>query len=98
MSNARPTSLGLTLPLRIVAPEEAVKVMDADGQCAAYAHMHTCTERDRRLQTKRLSPHEGVEAAKVIARALTVELERRNSGLARAAADLLRGVDAATEV
>jgi hypothetical protein len=33
----------------------------------------------------------------VVARALTVELERRNSGLARDSADLLRGVDAVTE-
>jgi uncharacterized protein (DUF2384 family) len=89
------SDLGLQLPLRVVALAESVKVMDADGRCAAY--VYTAAERERRLQTKRLSPEEGIEAAKVIARALTVELERRNSGLARDSADLLRGVDAVTE-
>ncbi|MHB2205412.1 hypothetical protein [Methylobacterium sp. CM6257] len=89
------SDLGLQLPLRIFVMEESVKVMDADGRCAAY--VYTAAERERRLQTKRLSPEEGIEAAKVIARALTVELERRSSGLARDSADLLRGIDAVTE-
>jgi hypothetical protein len=86
------SDLGLQLPLRIFVTEEGVKVIDTDGRVAAY--VYTAAERERRLQTKRLSPEEGIATAKVIARALTVELERRNSGLARDAADLLRGVDA----
>jgi hypothetical protein len=89
------SDLGLQLPLRIVALEESVKVMDADGRCAAY--IYTAAERERRLQTKRLSPEEGIEAAKVIARALTVELERRSGGVAGDDADLLEAMDASTE-
>jgi hypothetical protein len=77
----------LQLPLRIVALEEAVKVIDADGRCAAC--VYTAAERERRLQTKRLSPEEGIATAKVIARALTVDLERRCAGVAGEPADLL---------
>lgn len=60
---------GLILPLRIVRLEEAVKVMDRGDRVAAY--IYVSDDRERRLQTKRLSPEEGVKAAKVIARALT---------------------------
>ena len=61
--------LGLVLPLRIVQLEEAVKVMDTSDRVAAY--IYVAAGRDRQIQTKRLSPGEGVKAAKVIARALT---------------------------
>jgi hypothetical protein len=61
--------LGLVLPLRIVQLEEAVKVMDTSDRVAAY--IYVAAGRDRQMQTKRLSPGQGVEAAKVIARALT---------------------------
>lgn len=74
------SDLGLRLPLRIVTLKESVKVVDAGGRCAAY--VYTCAERERRLQTKRLSPEEGVGTAKFIASALTVELERRGAGVA----------------
>ncbi len=66
----QPTNpFGLTLPLRIVQLEEAVKVMDAGDRVAAY--IYVAAERERRIQTHRVSPAEGIEAAKVIARALT---------------------------
>lgn len=61
--------LGLTLPLRIEALEESVKVIDAHGKVAAYVYI--AAERERRLQTNRLSPEEGLAVAKVAARALT---------------------------
>ena len=60
---------GLSLPLRIVQLEEAAKVMDPSDRVAAY--IYVAAERERRVQTNRLSPVEGVEVAKVIARALT---------------------------
>lgn len=63
------TPLGLVLPLRIERLEEAVKVVDANGKAILYAYV--CEERERRLQTNRLSPEEGVEIARICARALT---------------------------
>ncbi|MGE8128916.1 hypothetical protein ACQKQD_18245 [Methylobacterium sp. NPDC080182] len=63
------TDLGLVLPLQIERLEEAIKVVDANGKAAAYCYVSDNPE--RRLQTGRLSPEEGVETAKVIARALT---------------------------
>jgi hypothetical protein len=89
------SDLGLQLPLCVIALTEAVKVVDAGGRCAAY--VYTAAERERRLQTKRLSPEEGIATAKVIARALTVELERRGAGVAGDNADLLQAMDAAGE-
>jgi hypothetical protein len=68
------TPFGLTLPLRIVQLEEAVKVMDAGDVIAAY--IYVAAGRERQTQTRRVSPAEGVEAAKVIARALTDAIER----------------------
>jgi hypothetical protein len=70
------SDLGLQLPLRIVAQDESVKVIDAGGRVAAY--VYTSADHEQRLQTKRLSPEEGIATAKVIARALTVELEWRS--------------------
>lgn len=64
--------LGLTLPLRIERLEESVKVIDAHGKTALYVYI--AAERERRLQTNRLSPEEGVEVAKICARALTEAL------------------------
>lgn len=69
------TDLGLVLPLRIERLEEAVKVVDANGKAAAY--FYTCAERERRLQTNRLSPEEGIALAQITARALTDALERQ---------------------
>ncbi|MCJ2097684.1 hypothetical protein [Methylobacterium sp. E-046] len=60
---------GLNLPLRIERLEESVKVMDPSDRVAAY--IYVAGEREQRVQTNRLSPAEGVEVAKVIARALT---------------------------
>lgn len=66
----QPTNpFGLSLPLRIVQLEESVKVMDSGDRVAAY--IYVSADRERRIQTHRVSPAEGVEAAKVIARALT---------------------------
>ena len=64
--------LGLTLPIRIERLEESVKVIDAHGKVAAYVYISA--ERERRLQTNRLSPTEGVEVARICARALTEAL------------------------
>lgn len=74
MHEAPTNPLGLTLPLRIVQLDEAVKVMDSGDRVAAY--IYVSEDRERRIQTKRVSPAEGVEAAKVIARALTDAIER----------------------
>ncbi|KAA0117913.1 hypothetical protein CIW48_27320 [Methylobacterium sp. P1-11] len=63
------TALGLVLPLRIERLEEAVKVVGAHGKSALYVYISA--DRERRLQTGRLSPEEGVEAARICARALT---------------------------
>ena len=65
---------GLTLPLRIVQLEEAVKVMDSGDVVAAY--IYVAAGRERQTQTRRISPAEGVEVAKVIARALTDAIKR----------------------
>ncbi len=69
------TTLGLTLPLRIERLEEAVKVVDANGKAIAYFYI--AAERERRLQTNRHSPEEGVALAQICARALTDALERQ---------------------
>lgn len=63
---------GLVLPLHIEVLEEAVKVLDAQGKTAVY--IYVAAERERRLQTKRLSPEEGLAVAKVAARALTDQI------------------------
>lgn len=69
MHGNAPNPFGLTLPLRIVQLEESVKVMDTGDRVAAY--IYVAAGRERQIQTKRVSPAEGVAAAKVIARALT---------------------------
>ncbi|MCJ2015829.1 hypothetical protein MKK84_00040 [Methylobacterium sp. E-065] len=69
MPDDAPNPFGLALPLRIVQLEEAVKVMDTGDRVAAY--IYVAAGQERQVQTRRLSPAEGVEAAKVIARALT---------------------------
>ncbi len=69
MADDAPNTFGLSLPLRIVQLEEAVKVVDAGEQVAAY--IYVAAGQERRIQTKRLSPDEGLATAKVIARALT---------------------------
>lgn len=63
------TDLGLVLPLKILVLEEAIKVVDRQGKVAFYCYVSAA--RERRLQTNRLSPEEGLAAAKVCARALT---------------------------
>jgi uncharacterized protein (DUF2384 family) len=68
--------IGLVLPLQIERLEEAVKVVDANGKAAAYFYI--CEERERRLQTNRLSPEEGVEVARICARALTDAIGDKN--------------------
>ncbi|WP_267357148.1 MULTISPECIES: hypothetical protein [unclassified Methylobacterium] len=72
MADEAPNPFGLALPLRIVQLEEAVKVMDTGDRVAAY--IYVAAGRERQVQTRRLSPAEGVEAAKVIARALTAAI------------------------
>lgn len=67
------TDLGLSLPLRIRQTEESVVVLDSVGRSAAY--IYVCAEPERRRETKRLSPAEGIEVAKIVARALTDRLE-----------------------
>ncbi|MBN6822854.1 hypothetical protein JRF84_25145 [Methylobacterium organophilum] len=69
------TDLSLVLPLRIVQLEEAVKVVDANGKAVCY--FYTAAGHERRLQTGRLSPEDGVEAARICARALTDALSGR---------------------
>ncbi|SFL82135.1 hypothetical protein SAMN05192568_1011136 [Methylobacterium pseudosasicola] len=60
---------GLTLPLRIVADAEAVRVLDAADRVVALIAVHA--DRGRREVLKRLSPDGAAEAAKVIRQALT---------------------------
>lgn len=69
MADDAPNRFGLTLPLRIVQLEEAVKVVDVGDRVAAY--IYVAAGRERQIQTKRVSPAEGLAAAKAIARALT---------------------------
>jgi hypothetical protein len=57
--------------------EEAVKAMDSSNQIAAY--IYVAAGRERQTQTRRVSPTEGVEAAKVIARALTDAIKHGSS-------------------
>ncbi len=63
------TDLGLVLPLRIERLEEAVKVVDANGKAICY--FYTAEGHERRLQTGRHSPKEGVALAQITARAPT---------------------------
>lgn len=63
------TDLGLVLPLRIERLEEAIKVVDANGKAICY--FYVASERERRIQTNRLSPEEGVALAQITARSLT---------------------------
>lgn len=60
---------GLTFPLRIVVLEDVVKVVDPSDRVAGYIYI--VAEPEHRKQTSRLSPEEGLAAAKVLARALT---------------------------
>jgi hypothetical protein len=69
MDFSAPGILGLVPPFRIVAEGESVKVLDRRGVTAAYVYV--CDDEERRQQTKRLTTAQGVETAKVIARALT---------------------------
>ncbi|WP_345819955.1 hypothetical protein ABC766_27375 [Methylobacterium fujisawaense] len=69
MTEESPNPFGLTLPLRIVQLEECVKVMDAGERVAAY--IYVAAGQERQIQMKRVSPDEGLAAAKLIARALT---------------------------
>lgn len=69
MPDISPSPFGLTLPLRIVQLEEAVKLVDAGERVAAY--IYVAAGREQQIQTKRVSPDEGLAAAKLIARALT---------------------------
>ena len=71
------TSLGLRLPLAIEALEESVKVVDRGGIVAAYVYVSDDAE--RRQQTKRLTREQGIEVARVIARALTDNLDLDSS-------------------
>jgi hypothetical protein len=90
------TDLGLQLPLRVRhLNHECIVVEDAIGTRTHYVYLDT--DDTRRRSRNSVRPEQGLRIAQVVARALTVELERRNSGLARDSADLLRGVDAVTE-
>ena len=67
------SSFGLVLPLRIEVAEESVSVVDAAGVKAFYVYV--CAEPERRMNTKRLSPEEGVAVAQIAARAMTDRVE-----------------------
>lgn len=66
---------GLAFPLAIQTTAESVKVIDRAGITAAYVYISD--EAERRQQTRRVSREQGIEIAKVIARALTDEAERQ---------------------
>ncbi len=70
------SALSLVLPLRIECLEEAVKVVDANGKAACYFYI--AAGHERRLQTGRHSPEEGVELARICARALTDALSAKH--------------------
>lgn len=59
------SSFGLVLPLRIGVAEESVSVVDAAGVKAFY--VYTCAEPERRRNTRRLSPEDGIAVAKIAA-------------------------------
>lgn len=66
---------GLTFPLRIATKGESVQIVDQIGVTAAYVYI--CDEPERRRETRRVSREQGIEIAKVAARALTEAGERR---------------------
>jgi hypothetical protein len=91
------TDLGLHLPLRVrQLNHECIVVEDATGARCHYVYVDT--DDTRRRSRNSVRPEQGAEIARSVARALTVELERRNAGVAGESADLLRAVDAVTEV
>ena len=90
------SDLGLQLPLRIRhLNHECIVVEDAIGTRCHYVYLDT--DDTRRRSRNSVRPEQGMGIAQVVARALTVELERRAAGVAGESADLLRAVDAATE-
>jgi len=60
---------GLAFPLTIHATAESVRVLDRAGVTAAYVYISD--EPERRQQTRRVSREQGIEIARVIARAPT---------------------------
>jgi hypothetical protein len=76
------TDLGLQLPLRVCHLNHGcIVVEDAIGTRCHYVYLDT--DDTRRRSRNSVRPEQGLRIAQVVARALTVELERRNSGLAR---------------
>ncbi|MFK5596508.1 hypothetical protein ACFZ8E_05820 [Methylobacterium sp. HMF5984] len=67
-------ALRFALPLRIMATAESVQVVDRAGRVIFYVYV--CAEPERRMNTKRLSPEEGIAVAQIAARALTDRVER----------------------
>jgi hypothetical protein len=70
-------------------------VEDAIGTRAHYVYLDT--DDTRRRSRNSVRPEQGLRIAQVVARALTVELERRGAGVDSDSADLLRAVDEASD-
>ena len=68
------SDLDFSLPLRIKTTEESVQVIDGAERVVFYVYV--CAEPERRRNTKRLSPREGIAVAQIAARALTDRIER----------------------
>ncbi|MGH1587708.1 hypothetical protein ACRBEV_04310 [Methylobacterium phyllosphaerae] len=90
------SKLGLQLPSRVRhLNHECIMVEDATGTRAHYVYVDI--DDTRRRSRNSVRPEQGLEIARLVARALTIEMERRGAGVARDPADLLHAVDAATE-
>jgi hypothetical protein len=89
------SDLGLQLPLRLRhLNRECIVVEDAIGTRCHYVYLDT--DDSRRRSRNSVRPEQGLRIAQVVARALTVELERRGAGVAGDSDDLLLAVDAVT--
>lgn len=84
--------LSARLPLRVRRlNDECVVVEDATGM--RLSHIYVDADNTRRQTRRSVTPEEGAEIAKAIARALTVEIERQGGGIARDGAEFLRAID-----
>ena len=84
--------LDLRLPLRVRRlNDECIVVEDAIG--TRYHYVYLDTDDTRRRSRGSVRPEQGLEIARLVARALTVEMERRGAGMAGDSADFLRAIE-----
>ena len=73
MNAAGVSALDFSLPLRIKTTEESVQVIDKAERVIFYVYV--CAEPERRKNTRRLLPEEGIAVAQIAARAVTNRIE-----------------------